>query len=230
MRLFFVFLLGLIIGCAGGPTHAGPASGPTREVAAVELASKTVALVEPDDGDVRLYCSGVWVGPKTILTAHHCVADHQTGDLVAFVTRDDVLDRDGREHLRTVRPSALVVTDEAHDLALLCSRDAFGHGIATFGARPVPGAFAQAMGHPMGLWFSYSSGDVAAVRTTTAGLESAITWIQATVPISPGNSGGGLFDAQGDLIGIASRARTGRAQLLNLFVPIEYALPLPRCT
>ena len=91
------------------------------------------------------------------------------------------------------------------------------------------GSFAQAMGHPMGLWFSYSSGDVAAVRTTTAGLESPITWIQATVPISPGNSGGGLFNAQGDLIGIASRARTGRAQLLNLFVPIEYALPLPHC-
>lgn len=228
MRLFFVFLLGLIVGCAGGPTRA-PASGPSREVTAVELASKTIALIEPADGEVRLYCSGVWVGPKTILTAHHCVAEQKLGDLVTFVTRDDVLDRDGKEHLRTVRPSALVVTDEAHDLALLCSRDQPPHGIATFGGLPVAGSFAQAMGHPMGLWFSYSSGDIAAVRTTNAGLESPITWIQATVPISPGNSGGGLFNAAGDLIGIASRARTGRAQLLNLFVPIEYALPLPHC-
>jgi S1-C subfamily serine protease len=51
-------------------------------------------------------------------------------------------------------------------------------------------------------------------------------WIQATAPISPGNSGGGLFDAEGDLVGVCSRAAGGRAQALNFWVHVMYVQAL----
>jgi serine protease Do len=45
-------------------------------------------------------------------------------------------------------------------------------------------------------------------------------WIQFTAPISRGSSGGGLFDAQGNLIGITSLSM-GDAQGLNFAIPAE---------
>jgi serine protease Do len=47
--------------------------------------------------------------------------------------------------------------------------------------------------------------------------------IQATAPISPGNSGGPLVDASGNVIGIATKYATG-GQNLNFFIPIDSAL------
>jgi S1-C subfamily serine protease len=50
-----------------------------------------------------------------------------------------------------------------------------------------------------------------------------LLWVQAAVPISPGNSGGGLFDEDGNLIGIAHATfASPRAQMLNIFVHRDY--------
>ena len=51
-------------------------------------------------------------------------------------------------------------------------------------------------GHPEGLLFSMSSGLVS--RKDAAGL------VQVSAPVSPGNSGGPIFDARGRLLGIVS--------------------------
>jgi len=58
-----------------------------------------------------------------------------------------------------------------------------------------------AMGNPLGLGWSYSAGAIAAIRRSTyeGGM---LRMIQAQLPLNPGNSGGGLYDAQGELIGI----------------------------
>jgi S1-C subfamily serine protease len=48
--------------------------------------------------------------------------------------------------------------------------------------------------------------------------------VQTTAPISPGSSGGGLFDAQGNLVGITTLVLTGRERLnqcLNLAIPAD---------
>lgn len=48
--------------------------------------------------------------------------------------------------------------------------------------------------------------------------------IQTTAPVSPGNSGGGLFNERGELLGVASFIVLGRGvQNLNFFVPISFA-------
>ena len=49
--------------------------------------------------------------------------------------------------------------------------------------------------------------------------------MQTTTPISPGSSGGGLFDMDGNLIGITSFLHKG-GQNLNFAYPTEFIIPL----
>jgi len=58
-----------------------------------------------------------------------------------------------------------------------------------------------AVGNPLGLGWSYASGVISAVRAQHYE-DGELRLIQAQVPLNPGNSGGGLYDEQGNLIGI----------------------------
>jgi len=74
-----------------------------------------------------------------------------------------------------------------------------------------------AIGTPQGMELSISEGIVSAVRDSGDGYRV----IQTTAAISPGSSGGGLFDNAGRLVGITSfKLRGGEA--LNFAVPINY--------
>ena len=73
-----------------------------------------------------------------------------------------------------------------------------------------------AIGAPQGLDLTISDGIISSFRNAPGG-----EVIQTTAPISPGSSGGGLFDASGNLIGIvAFQSRTG--QNLNFAIPAEW--------
>lgn len=188
---------------------------------AVDLASKTVALVEADNTEVpnRPYCSGVWVGSHEILTANHCVDDDVIGDPIAYLVEEDLA---GQSDSTTATPhfGVLVATDEVHDLALVLVSDAPRHGVAELSRlRLERGVPVHSMGAPLGLFYSYSSGEIAAVRHIPAmsDEETLMDYVQATAAISPGNSGGGLFDDDGRLVGITQGTYV-RGQLLNLFI------------
>lgn len=66
---------------------------------------------------------------------------------------------------------------------------------------PSPGETIYAIGHPRNLDFSISNGIVSAVRKSPTGVDE----VQISAAISPGNSGGPIFNAKGELIGIASK-------------------------
>ncbi len=214
----------LSLACAGPvPTAAAPSASTYYDTAS-DLASKTVALVlHKFDGELRPYCSGVWVSQTRILTANHCVSDLEMGDVVEYVTPQDVFEPNGiqaRESIQT-RSSVLVLRDADHDLAVLSSGSAPPHGIAIVSASLLrPGMSVQTMGSPLGLYWSYSRGDVAAIREIEAN-DMKMVFVQATVPISPGSSGGGLFDAMGQLVGIC-HASSVRGQNVNLFIHYQY--------
>jgi hypothetical protein len=225
MKAVLPFFLGLSLGACTRPLPPAPTPTQSHIPMARDLSAKTVALVaETRDGDTRAYCSGVWVTGDTILTAFHCVDESEVGDPVDYAVRDDIY-KPGSSELKPVvvsRAAKILALDPPHDLALIRVKIAPEHPIAALADGPVlQGAFAQTMGHSLGLWWTYSTGEVSAVRQLDInGMD--LIWVQSSAPISPGNSGGGLFDEDGALLGIAHGAFTGRAQLLNVYVHRDY--------
>lgn len=216
-RLLGMVACSLIVAACQRPV-AAPAP-PTVE----DLVDTTVALVRLDTGNLRPFCSGVWVGPTTIVTAAHCVKDEPE---IAYVQRTDVYAPASVTHRTTLtmRRANVVRVDEPNDLALLDAPEAPSHHWAPVSTTIEQGMSVRTVGHPMGLDWSYSTGAVAAIRKTS---EDGPVWVQSTAPISPGNSGGGLFDARGSLVGICSRTSGARyAQNLNLFVHPQYIAAL----
>lgn len=114
-------------------------------------------------------------------------------------------------------PALTLRQDEPNDTALVqVAKDPGSHPVALLGPLPRVGDHVMTMGHPTRLMYSYSSGEVSAIR-----YEDGESVIQVTVPISPGNSGGGLFNDSGELVGICSYERVGRGiQGLNFFHPV----------
>ena len=183
---------------------------------AADLEAKTVALVMPSDFGVRAYCSGVWVAEDKIATAFNCIADEEPDLKIGFVTRGDVYAPDDDEVV-TLRTARIMAVDPEHDLALLGVKLPPAHPIASVARSSYVGEVVQTMGHPRGLWWSYSAGNVAALR-----VDDGMWYVQSTAPISPGNSGGGLFDEAGDIIGIAHSYIPVRAENINLYVDARY--------
>ncbi len=81
-----------------------------------------------------------------------------------------------------------------------------------------------AIGAPYGLELSLSDGLIAALRH-----ENGVDLVQTTAPISRGLSGGGLFDAQGRLVGITTFYLSG-SQNLNFAIAADQITALGRQT
>lgn len=79
-----------------------------------------------------------------------------------------------------------------------------------------------AVGAPQGLELSFSNGLISGFREY-----QGADYIQMTTPISQGSSGGGLFDAQGRLVGITTMY-VPDAQTLNFAVPAEWIASVPQ--
>jgi hypothetical protein len=80
------------------------------------------------------------------------------------------------------------------------------------------------LGSPQGLEGTVSTGIVGGLRT----LGSA-KLLQITAPISPGSSGGPVFDSVGRVIGIAT-ATSSRGQNLNFALPVNLLREIPPAT
>jgi hypothetical protein len=78
-----------------------------------------------------------------------------------------------------------------------------------------------AIGAPRGLELTLSNGIVSSLRPNDGS-----HLIQTTAAISPGSSGGGLFDARGNLVGITTLYLTD-SQSLNFAVPADWIWELP---
>lgn len=211
--LFAVFL------AACSPGSKSPAVANVQ--AAEMISSKTVALVQDDETDgVRAFCTGVWVSEATILSANHCTNEADLGAKFLYVTEGDVYDRGYHKPKSQISThfATLTASDPRHDLALFhVDAASTAHGVASVTHEAVlQGEPAQTVGQSLGLWYSFSSGDVSAIRWDDTGF-GAMFWVQTTTPTSPGNSGGGLFNSRGELIGIC-HASYRRGQLVNVFV------------
>lgn len=189
-----------------------------------DLEAKTVALVDSDGGQIRATCSGVWVRENDFVTADHCLAKSPIGAVVPYVVREDVLVGNA-DSVERVRFGVLVARAGDRDLALVRVKAPPSHLVASVRA-PTVGQGVHTMGHPKGLWWSFSAGHVASIRQLEDLAYPGTWWVQSTAPISPGNSGGGLFDDHGDLLGICHAYIPMYAENVNFYVDSRYVSEL----
>lgn len=149
-----------------------------------------------------------------IVTNIHVIRDAKQATIVAA---------DGREFTDV----EVMGEDPAQDLAVL---RVGGGGRKSLGLKPVtlgdsatakPGDHVVAIGHPLGLGSTVSDGLVSALRDLPGGR----SLLQISAPISPGSSGGPVFNDQGQVIGVSTLVLTG-GQNLNFAVPINAVKPL----
>lgn len=201
LRLLYLLAVTALIGaCVGCGPRANPVSA-HRELAA-QLESETVAFVvnidadgEPaDDGTPLIYCAGVWVGPNLVLTASHCV---QPDFPLHIRTQDSEVQWDAH----------LVARRDAADLALVGVPGALPeHPSASVQLGELAdGDRVEFVGHPRTHGWSYAEGYVSASRSRAPNADGTpMGTLQIEGPVSQGNSGCGAWDANGDLVGIAS--------------------------
>ena len=128
---------------------------------------------------------------------------------------------------QTTYRARIGATDRARDLAVL-ETDAVFRPLTAAAKRVQPGAPVVVVGSPLGLADSVTAGVVSALRVRPDG--SKDTFIQFDAPMSPGNSGGPLVDAQGEVVGVAQAklVQTG-VEGISIAIPISEACDLVSC-
>ena len=115
-----------------------------------------------------------------------------------------------------VRLGVAKFVDPAHDLAIVeaTGNNLPAHEIAIVGGAPGVGTKLRVVGQVKGLYWSYVEGIVSAYRKSLPEERSLTSFVnridvvgpylQVSAPVWYGNSGGGAFDEEGKLVGIAS--------------------------
>ena len=87
-----------------------------------------------------------------------------------------------------------------------------------------PGDWVLAIGSPFGFANTVTAGIVSALGRSLPD-DSSVPFIQTDVAVNPGNSGGPLFNAQGQVVGINSQiySRSGGFMGVSFSIPIELA-------
>ena len=113
-------------------------------------------------------------------------------------------------------PATLYAEDGDKDICLLDAKGITGKPVQLGKAASLKvGVPVYAVGAPRGLELSLSDGIVAQLRGEPPPL------IQTTAAVSPGSSGGGLFDGEGRLVGLTTLYLEG-GQSLNFAIPVEW--------
>ena len=186
----------------GWPAWAGlgtlPAAATGDALAATQLFEKlspSIVRVEAQLSDGMALGSAVAVTPSLVITNCHVVAG----------SKKVVLKQQHSEW-----PAHLVQSDPKKDRCIL--------DIAPATLTPISGVRAYSdlkigesvytLGNPSGLDLSLSDGLLSGLRE-----DEGVHYVQTTAPISPGSSGGGLFDSRGNLLGITTSSYVGREKL-----------------
>lgn len=170
----------------------------------------SIMVVESLDaeGKVTKFGSGVVIASGSIITNRHVIEGG-----VSFRV----------EHNGKKWPAKLTKVDPDHDLAELSVAGLDAPAVTVLdSAKLSVGETVYAIGSPEGLELTISEGLISGLRDFDKGRV-----IQTSAAISPGSSGGGLFDAQGRLVGITT-FYLKEGQSLNFALPAEWTVALNR--
>ena len=129
----------------------------------------------------------------------------------------------------TKYPATLIGTDNFSDLAII-KIEAENLPAATLGnsVNTAVGTTVYAIGNPLGLFTSSVSRGIISGLDRTITIDGvSMTLMQTDAAVNPGNSGGGLFNAEGELIGVVN-AKTASVDVegLGFAIPIDSAKPI----
>jgi serine protease Do len=166
--------------------------------------------------------SGFIISPDGyIVTNNHLVQGVNGTGTVDTVT---VITTDRREY-----PARIIGRDETSDLAVLKIE---GHNLpfVNWGdsTKARVGDWVLAIGNPYGLGGTVTAGIISALHRGITGVGAYDRYIQTDAAINMGNSGGPMFDLNGNVIGINSAliSPTGASVGIGLSIPAEAAKPV----
>jgi len=166
--------------------------------------------------------SGFIVSPDGyVVTNNHLVQGLNGSGTVDTVT---VITTDRKEY-----PARIVGRDETSDLALLKIE---GHNLPFVqwgdSTKARVGDWVLAIGNPYGLGGTVTAGIISALHRGITGSGAYDRYIQTDAAINMGNSGGPMFDLNGNVIGINSAliSPTGASVGIGLAIPAEAAKPV----
>lgn len=222
LAMFLFVICGSLVGCCGMQhtvSYEQTAHPPAGLID--DIKEKTVALIFKDsDGDTIPLCTGVWVGDDLILTANHCAdgiaeinelpeGKGMIGMQVEYIVEDEAGNQ--YDSPKKVHNAVVVSLNHGADLALLKTMgDVPWHKSASIAKRePEVGTRLHVVGHVVGLYWTYVPASLAAIRPkgwyrTNENIDIVGPYIEVAGPVWKGNSGGGCFDDEGRLLGIAS--------------------------
>lgn len=168
----------------------------------------------PDRGGESIGSGFIISAGGYILTNNH-VVDHADTVTVRLSDRRELT-------------AKVIGTDPQYDIALL-KVNASNLPVVTIGDSHTlkPGQWVVAIGSPFGFDHSVTSGIVSAVgRSFGAADQQYVPFIQTDVPINRGNSGGPLFNLDGQVVGINSQifSDTGGYMGVSFSIPIDIAM------
>lgn len=154
--------------------------------------------------------SAVVIGPGTLITNCHVLAKAK-----GFVIKQD----------NVLFGASLAYADVERDLCQIQVKNFTAPAVemaATANLRV--GQKVYAIGNPRGLEITFSDGMISGLRKGED--DKTVVRVQTTAPISPGSSGGGLFDGQGRLVGITT-SMFRDSQNLNFAIPADWLSEVP---
>jgi hypothetical protein len=173
------------------------------------MASPSIVVVETydDAGNQVAQGSGVAVPHQQVVTNCHVFEDATTAKVVYSMRSFE---------------ASLLFSDVERDLCTL-QVPGLAAPSAKFGntATLEVGDKAYAIGAPKGFTLTLTDGLISSVRPVAGG-----NLLQTSAAISPGSSGGGLFNSRAELLGITTLYFKDSPQL-NFAVPVEWIFELP---
>lgn len=200
------------------PALVSPPSAKEKDAATLfeELAPAVVTVAVGDQEHIRGGGTGFLIDRRGTIATNYHVIEGAKRVKVSFMKGTSFDEPE------------LLAEDAAVDLALLRVDLTKPSSGAPVEVKPIAlgdsdaiavGERALSIGNPLGLDHTLTDGLISARR-----VYQGRQWIQTSVPISPGNSGGPLINFKGEVIGVTTASlgsAFGLAQNLNLAVPVN---------
>ena len=203
-----LIMLAVCLPAAMPQVWAASADLKPSQIFAVDSPSIVVIVAYGEDGKAIALGSGVVIAKDTVVSNCHVIEKANSASVL---------------YKNKSLAAALHYADSERDLCSFTVKGLSAQPVRMgFTSQVQVGDAAYAIGAPEGLELTLSGGLISSLRKIPGGVV-----LQMTTPISPGSSGGGLFDSEGRLIGITSYYMKGGEQL-NFALPVEWVKNLPQ--